>query len=289
MLFQLRVNRRSSSGHTRGVSKLLETSVGELSPQRIALLLDVDGTLAPIVENPEDAAVPLETRHTLVELARRLGIVSCVSGRAADDARRVVGVAGITYIGSHGSELLEPGMPSPESDPRLDLWSAQVGELGLEASRELAAVGVRREDKGSIVALHWRGSNNQEAARLGLIAVADKAVAQGLAIHWGRKVLELRPPIAFDKGRAIERLIQSKVDQGYAFDLVIFAGDDLTDLDAFAAVRRMSDAETVGSGVCIAVTSSEVPQALVAAADLQLDSPEAMSQLLDRLLAELLQ
>ena len=271
------------------MSKLLETSVGELSPQRIALLLDVDGTLAPIVENPEDAAVPLETRHTLVELARRLGIVSCVSGRAADDARRVVGVAGITYIGSHGSELLEPGMPSPESDPRLDLWSAQVGELGLEASRELAAVGVRREDKGSIVALHWRGSNNQEAARLGLIAVADKAVAQGLAIHWGRKVLELRPPIAFDKGRAIERLIQSKVDQGYAFDLVIFAGDDLTDLDAFAAVRRMSDAETVGSGVCIAVTSSEVPQALVAAADLQLDSPEAMSQLLDRLLAELLQ
>jgi trehalose 6-phosphate phosphatase len=180
-------------------------------------------------------------------------------------------------------------MPSPASDPRLDLWSEQVGELALEASRELAAIGVRREDKGSIVALHWRGAQNQEAARLGLIAVADKAVAQGLAIHWGRKVLELRPPVPFDKGRAIERLIQSKVDQGYAFDLAIFAGDDLTDLDAFAAVRRMSDAETVGSGVCIAVTSSEVPQALVAASDLQVDSPEAMSQLLDRLLAELLQ
>ena len=264
----------------------LETSVKGLSAHRIALLLDVDGTLAPIVENPEDAAVPLKTRHVLVELARNLGVVSCVSGRTADDARRVVGVAAITYIGSHGSELLEPGMPSPESDPRLDLWSDRVGELALEATRELAAIGVRREDKGSIAALHWRGAPDEEAARVGLVAVADRAVENGLAVHWGRKVLELRPPVAFDKGRAIERLIESKIDQGCEFDLLIFAGDDLTDLDAFAAIRRITEAGTVNAVVCIAVISSEAPEALVQESDLQVNGPDEVAELLESLLAE---
>ena len=78
-------------------------------PSRSAVLLDVDGVLAPIVPQPDDAHMPETTRRPLIEVARRYGVVACVSGRRASDARRIVSLGSIAYLGNHGSEVLRPG------------------------------------------------------------------------------------------------------------------------------------------------------------------------------------
>ena len=88
-------------------------------PERAAVLTDIDGTLAPIVERPELAAVPDGARAVLAELSGRFGIVGCVSGRRAAEARDLVGVEGIAYAGNHGLELLLPGDSEPRLDPSL--------------------------------------------------------------------------------------------------------------------------------------------------------------------------
>mgnify|MGYP006290075901 CR=1 FL=1 len=263
------------------MSKPDRIDVRGIDPERIALLLDVDGTLAPIVDDPSDSSVPLEVRRTLVALARRLGLVCCVSGRSADDARRVVGVAAITYIGCHGSELLEPGMPSTESDPRMDLWTDPVDDVAIEAMRELSGLGVRREQKGAIAALHWRGASDETAAFEGLERIAAIATERGLVTHWGRKVLELRPPVPFDKGRAIESLLTSRADSGSNLEMSVYVGDDLTDIDAFDSIRRLVEAGICRSGVCIGVLSDETPDGLEDASDMTVDGPEGVELLLE--------
>src|SRR4051794_31611191 len=88
-------------------------------PERSAVLLDVDGVLAPIVQHPDDAHMPETTRRPLIEVAKRYGVVACVSGRRASDARRVVSLGSIAYLGSHGSEILRPGSITPEMDREL--------------------------------------------------------------------------------------------------------------------------------------------------------------------------
>src|SRR5919197_2307046 len=92
-------------------------------PDRSALVFDVDGTLAPIVLRPEDAEVPAATRALLETLARRYGLVACISGRRATEARRIVGLDSLTYVGNHGLESLPPGAETPSVHPSL-------GELG---------------------------------------------------------------------------------------------------------------------------------------------------------------
>ena len=253
---------------------------------RTALLLDVDGTLAPIVRDAVDASVPIEVRRTLIELARRCALVACVSGRTADDAKRVVGVGAITYIGGHGSELLEPGMTEAESDPQMELWSDPVNELAIEAMRELSPIGVRREEKGAITALHWRGAPDEPAAEAGLRRIADDATGRGLAVHWGRKVLEIRPPVPFDKGRGVERLVAARIDSGQEIESAIYVGDDTTDLDAFAALRRMTDNGTLKESLRVGVDSPEAPPALTAGADLLVAGTAGVATLLEGVLAD---
>jgi len=257
-----------------------------LQQSETALLLDVDGTIAPIVGEASDASVPVEVKRTLVEMGRAFGLLCCVSGRTAEDAKRVVGVAAITYIGCHGSEVLMPGMIEADVDPQLDVWADPVNELAIEAMRELSPIGVRREEKGAIAALHWRGASDEASAREGLIRIADEADRRGLAVHWGRKVLELRPPVPFDKGRAIEHLITQRINLGQRLTTVIYAGDDATDLDAFAAIERMLAAGTIERGVKIAVVSEESPPGLTESAEITVDGPVGMADLLESLLQE---
>src|SRR5689334_7489899 len=92
-------------------------------PRRSAILLDVDGTLAPIVRHADDAHVPEPTRSVLIEVSRRYGLVGCVSGRRAATARQIVAIGTIAYIGNHGAELLRPGSTRPEVDPALEEWA----------------------------------------------------------------------------------------------------------------------------------------------------------------------
>ena len=224
-------------------------------PRSAALFLDVDGTLAPIVARPELASVPEETRAEVRRLASKYALVACISGRTGEEARRLVAVEGVIYVGVHGLELA----------PEAERWR--------ETLRPFAGVDWPwLEDKGLTVALHWREAPDEAAARAELEAVAEQARAAGLEPRWGRKVLELRPPGEADKGTAVRSLL---AERGLTRGL--YAGDDTTDLDGF---RGLDGCEVV---VRIAVASVEGPPELAEAADVVVGSPAELLELLRRL------
>src|SRR5437763_15468689 len=122
-------------------------------PSGAAVLLDIDGTLAPIVRHADDAHVPETTRMLLIEIAGRYGLVGCVSGRRASTARQIVAIGTIAYIGNHGSELLRAGATRPEVDPALEAWAGRVRDFANRVyNPERQRLRVRAEDKDAIAA-----------------------------------------------------------------------------------------------------------------------------------------
>jgi trehalose 6-phosphate phosphatase len=242
-------------------------------PAHAALFFDVDGTLAPIVQRAEDATVPKETSLLLARLSRRYASVACISGRAAADVRRLVGVGGIEYSGLHGAELLEPNTSRAEVMPEFAQHMPEVQRFARERdSAELRALRVRIEDKGPIMTFHWRGAPDEEAAHARVQQIAGEAEAEGLWTHWGRKVLEIRPPVPIGKGRAVRDLLARRPVRA-----AMYAGDDVTDLDAFAALDGVESAVRVG------VRSDEGPREIVEQADVVVDGVDGMRAVLETL------
>ena len=251
------------------------------APEATAILMDVDGTLAPIVKDARDASVPVPVKTALVKLTRKFALVACVSGRQAEDARRVVGAGGLTYIGGHGSELLRPGESEASVDETLAPWTEPVHEAASEAIRELSGLGIRREDKGAVSALHWRGTPDEAASQRALESIAVRAEDNGLVAHWGRKVLEIRPPAPFDKGLGVRKLLI-----GSGIRNALYIGDDRTDLDAFNALMELNLSGELDGIARVAVESPESPKDLLAAADLLVTGTEGVQALIETLLGE---
>jgi trehalose 6-phosphate phosphatase len=232
-------------------------------PGRTAILTDVDGTLAPIVERAEDAAVPAAARQALAALSERYALVGCISGRRAEEARRLVGLDSLAYAGNHGLELLMPGEEKPRPDPSIAGRETEAAEFlaGADGGR-LAAVGLRQEDKGPIQALHWRGSVDEARAESCAHEIANEAGKAGLEPRWGRKVLELRPAGGGGKDGAVASLL---ADRG--LDRATYAGDDRTDLDAFRRLRELQEEGQLVAAVCVGVLSAEGPAELTEECD----------------------
>ena len=221
-------------------------------PRRAAILLDVDGTLAPIVDRPEDARVPEETRRELARLASRYALVACVSGRPGDEVTRLVGVPGVAAVGEHGLELAAEAKE----------WADRVAVFA-------SGVDWPAERKPLSVSFHFRRADDEAAARAYLTRVEAAARAEGLVPRWGRMVLEVRPPVEANKGTAVEALVR-RANVGRA----LYAGDDTTDVDAFAALDGLE------LGVKVAVGSTEAPTALLEAADLVVEGTEGVLSML---------
>jgi trehalose 6-phosphate phosphatase len=248
-------------------------------PAHSAILTDVDGTIAPIVTDPAEARVPKRTRELLRAMAKRYALVACLSGRRALDARRVVGLDELAYSGNHGFELLLPGETEVRPDPSLDGHEADAPRFvaGLDRS-ELDRAGIRIEDKGAIVALHWRGASNEAGAESLAHEIANEAEWEGLVPHRGRKVLELRPNVAINKGIAVAALIPAR-----PANAALYAGDDRTDVDAFAALRTLQHDGELEASVCIGVVSDESPPEVSEAADLIVPGPDGFVRVLEAL------
>jgi trehalose 6-phosphate phosphatase len=245
-------------------------------PARAAILLDIDGTLAPIVRHADDAAVPEATRAQLIAVAKRYAVVGCISGRRSTTARQMVALGSIAYAGNHGSELLEPGATVVEIDPEIAAHERKVRDFAAAAyTPEVQRLRVRSEDKQAIMAFHWRGAPDEDAAEQAVREIAAQAEAEGLRLHWGRKVLEVRPPIEINKGRGVRLLIE-----GHDLAAALYVGDDMTDLDAFAALRELVAAGKLGAAVCVGVRSEETPPQLEEGADLLVDGPAGVVELL---------
>ena len=225
-------------------------------PGQAAILLDVDGVLAPIVDVPHEAVVPEPTREELRRLHSRYALVACISGRSGADARRIVGLDELVYVGEHGLEL----------EPEALAWSERLQAFA--ASVDWDDV----ERKPLTVSLHYRRADDEEAALAMLGAVATRARHEGLVARFGRKVLELRPPVGAHKGTAVTHLLGER-----GLERALYAGDDTTDLDAFAAVGALE------LGVRVAVASAEGPAELREAADIVVGGPVELLELLKRL------
>ncbi|HEX4930656.1 MAG TPA: trehalose-phosphatase [Gaiellaceae bacterium] len=222
-------------------------------PARAAILLDVDGVLAPIVAVPHEAVVPEETRAEVARLNERYALVACISGRSGADARRIVGLDQLVYVGEHGLEL-EP--EAADWSDRLHAFAATVDWDDIER-------------KPLTVTFHYRRAEVEGEALKMLEAVAARARHEGLVPKFGRKVLELRPPIGAHKGTAVAHLLGER-----GLERALYAGDDTTDLDAFNALQGLE------LGVRVAVASAEGPPELREAADIVVDGPAELRELL---------
>jgi trehalose 6-phosphate phosphatase len=225
------------------------------APELAGIFLDVDGTLAPIVPRPEDARVPEEARAEVARLAERYALVACVSGRTGEDAQRMVGVEGVRYVGAHGLELA----------PDAGRWRDEVRSFA-------ATVDWPVEDKGLTVSFHYRQAEDESAALEYLEEIAEQARRAGLVPRFGRKVLEIRPPVHADKGTAVQQMLDET-----GLRRALYAGDDSTDADGFRALDGLD------VGVRVAVSSDEAPNELIRAADVVVASPAELLHLLQRL------
>jgi trehalose 6-phosphate phosphatase len=243
-------------------------------PGRAGIFTDFDGTLSEIAPTPGEAVAVPGARETLEALAGIYDLVAVISGRRAADVASLLGrPAGVRWYGLYGLEV-ERGAVDPMAETLLE----RVTELLPEVEAVAAAVrGAIVEPKGLQVAIHYRAASDPEGAarvlRERLRPIADRA---GLKVLEGKKVLELAPERGSTKGDVVERTTRSR-------DLraILYAGDDLADREAFAAVERLR-ARGV-TGVTVAVRSAETPEELLNRADLVVDGPGELVGLLGTL------
>jgi trehalose-phosphatase len=258
-----------------------EIPEARLRGRPLVLMLDVDGTLAPIAAHPSLAAVPADTRRTLAHLAAREDVrVALVSGRAAADARRMVAVGRAWVIGNHGAEVMHPN-----GDLDVNPEVARFGDAMDRAARALGPMlasmdGVILENKRWTLSVHYRMAHAAIIDRLRLYVEAS-ASKQGLRVAGGKQVFEIRPPVRIDKGTAVLRLAEELGGLHPAATL-LYAGDDETDEDAFRALRaRVPRAITIHVGA--GATEQRTPAGVETFAEFQLRDPPEMKALLERL------
>ncbi len=248
---------------------------------RTTLLFDLDGTLAPIVPRPDAVSVPSGVLRTIRKLSHIYLSVAIVSGRAANEARRIVGNSDIAYIGNHGFEVMLPGRPlviSEEAHPFL----GSIRELAGQANgEEMADAGVWLEDKSATLTYHYRRARDPEAARAYIREHIEPAAEKlGLAVSEGRMVVEVRPPVKVNKGVSVRRLLDRLDARG-----ALYAGDDNTDIDALKELRRWrrkKDHDAVGVGVI----SPEMPPRLPRFCDFMVLRTSGVEMLLQMLAGE---
>ncbi|MFE9424455.1 trehalose-phosphatase [Kitasatospora sp. NPDC006697] len=258
-------------------------------PGRALLAFDFDGTLAPIVADPERAAAHPGAAGALAALAPRIGTLAVVTGRPAAAAVRLGGFAAMTgldrlvVLGHYGAERWDGAtgeLTAPAVHPGVAAVRAELpGLLAALGAPEGTAV----EDKERSLAVHTRRTADPDAA-LELLRgpLAGLAAAHGLAVEPGRMVVELRPP-GVDKGAALTGLIAER-----SAGAVLYAGDDLGDLAAFAAVERLRADGLPGLLVASGPVTGEAPVREVAdRADLVVAGPAGVVGLLERLAQEL--
>ncbi len=210
---------------------------------RLLVATDFDGTLAPICPRPEDVTLPPSARGCLEALAAHPGVrVAVLSGRELDNVRKLVDLPKLIYAGNHGLEIQGGGMdyvnqPSLDARPILDAAAHFLGEAlqGIEGSFV--------EHKGLSLSVHYRlAPDNTTPRRETAVQDCAKRFPE-LKVHHGRKVVEFRPDVAWNKGFALKRLLKGL---GLPAAAALYMGDDTTDEDAFAVLNGLGTSLRVG-------------------------------------------
>ncbi|MBE0428717.1 MAG: trehalose-phosphatase [Thermoleophilia bacterium] len=252
------------------------------APQATAIFLDLDGTLAPIVSRPEAVAVPAPISKLVRALSRIYLAVTVVSGRPATEAKRILGISEMAYIGNHGLETMLPGravVVSEEVQPYLP----RIRELVdfCRSLEEALEAGVWVEDKTTTMSLHYRRAPDpREAKRFIDDRIMPKVRQLELAPNEGRRVIEIKPPVDINKGVAVGKLLDLLEAKQ-----AIYIGDDTTDIDALKELRKRKRRKNVVM-VGVGVISDEMPADLPKYADLLVKRSSGVEMLLQLLAGE---
>lgn len=242
-----------------------------VDPGHTALFTDFDGTLSEIVAHPDDAVPRPDALPVLRALVARFGLVAVVSGRPVDFLVDRLPVPGLALVGQYGLERLESGRIVEHPD--VAAFAERIRAVADRADAELPDVHVERKGRAAVT-LHWRNGVGQSEA--GTRWAADAAATTGLVAHAGRMSVELRPPIAVDKGSVVEQLAAGH-------RIAAFAGDDRGDLAAFAALTGLVARGALADAVRIGVHSAEAPPELESATDVIVDGPAGLVALFSAL------
>jgi trehalose 6-phosphate phosphatase len=264
-----------ASQSQRANAALVQRVVDLMKDGRAGLVTDIDGTISPIELRPEDAHVLPRARDALANLRDVLTLVAVVSGRTVADARRMVGIDGLTYVGNHGLEIgtRTGSQIVPEARP----WVPRLAAALDDVTRQIQIPGVLVENKGASGSLHYRLAADPDHARTALLAIlARRAKSSGLRIEEGRMVINVLPPLTVSKGSAVTWLMRK-----HHLQRLVYIGDDVTDAHAFAAVTAMRQADNVQT-LSIAVVGDETPPSVRRLADTTVASVAAVADLLDQ-------
>src|SRR5215212_4395038 len=245
-------------------------------PGSLALLTDIDGTLAPIVPTPDMSEISDEIRDSLQRLSRECLLVAAISGRQTEDALGLLRLEDVVYFGNHGFEILRDGEVEVilEALPYLE----RVEELEQLAREELAPRGAFVEEKGITASVHYRNAPREVGERC-VEFVKSEGERLGLRITVGRGVVEARPPIQADKGTAVRALVEE-----YRPEKAMFIGDDTTDLDAFRELEKLREEGRLREVLRVGVASEEGPQEIETEADIVVDGVDGVGGVLRALL-----
>lgn len=248
------------------------------SAERLLLCLDYDGTLVPIAPHPSQATLPARTARLLERLSRQPGIsVVLISGRALRDLKRLVGLPGLCYVGNHGLELRGDGCRYVNPIARAS--RSRLNAMARRAQAALASIpGAWVEDKGLTVSLHWRAvpRSAQRAFHAAVARLAAPRVSDGaVRLTRGKRVMDIRPPVAWGKGDALTWLHRRLTADDPSRALLVYLGDDQTDEDAFRVVNRLG-------GISVFVG----PSRRATAARWRLRDPREVREALARMLQE---
>ena len=266
-----------SFNHPPNLLKNFEAAVGGLNTESLAMVTDFDGTLSEFVPNLENAVIHPDALQPLRCLAHKLSLTAVMSGRAARDVERRVGIDGVVYVGNHGAERIVDGALSATDGTEGD--ESRLQELLEKLAVRANDSGLVLENKRYSASLHYRAAMD-EAGVVGRLraAVEDMPDLGGFELFWGNKILEIRRRNGVDKGIALDRLIDDSRPA-----CVIFLGDDTTDADALRALRERRKSGDI-QGLGIAVIQDGTPDSVLENADFSLNGvPEvaAFFNLLD--------
>jgi trehalose 6-phosphate synthase/phosphatase len=229
-----------------------------LKRPRLALFLDYDGTLTPLCNHPADAVLSDDMRAALGSCIDRQDTdVAIVSGRALFDIQRMLDCSGLTYAGNHGLEIAGSGIPDFRHEDLVH-YQARIEEL-VKQLEEVAVEGAWTEAKGPTLTYHFRGVAPEHQARL---AERARAVitAAGFQARDAQLAIEGRPPIGWDKGRAVLHILRTRYGPSWSDEVrVIYAGDDQTDEDAFRFLAGLAMTFRVGSADALTSATRRLP------------------------------
>lgn len=268
---------------------------------KVGLATDIDGTLSPMVASPEEATVSVECRAALTRLLelKLYPVIAVVTGRSALDARRLVGIAELLYIGNHGLEILKPYETEPQplkaARPYPPLITSVLESLEYKLCHPKRETGWQDkllfENKGVSASIHYRQCSEPEKARQEILNQLTPLVRQsGLLVSEGKMVVELRPPVATNKGTALLDLVTS-----YQLDSLVYIGDDLADAQAFESLKNYQKEKfliasnpnlNAFTSLTIGVNSLELPAALAANADFLVEGVAGVEHLLNWLASQ---